>query len=147
MGNNYEGPSINPRFQVQQPGGPYMRVVWDTWLNVEASRHYGAYAGAPEDPGATAEACSDRAQLLAETRASELNLQSADPLGFISRLALHLSEARRGDENGSNATPAGELLEDVDTILEHYIGRLRGVKTTDLQEGQVYSWAAWMGNV
>ncbi len=131
----------NPRFQVTQPGGPFMRVVWDSWLGVEVSRHYGAHAGAPLDPTESRERVSERAQLLAETRASELNLQSADPLGFISRLAAHLVEARESERS------AGEILEDVDTILEHYIGRLRGVKLEDLNEGQIYSWAPWLGNV
>jgi hypothetical protein len=147
MNGNYEGPSINPRFQVQQPAGPFMRVVWDTWLNVEASRHYGAYEGAPLDPAESRERVSERAQLLAETRASELNLRSADPLGFISRLAIHIEKARGGDETGSNATPPGELLEDVEKILEHYIGRLRGITTNRLDPARLYAPAAWLEDV
>lgn len=130
--------STNPRFQVRRPGGPYMRIVWDSWLGTEAAKFYGHGPNSDTD---SPETISNRAQLLAETRASELNLQSADPVAFISRLATHLVEARESEIG------AGEILEDVDKILEHYLGRLRGVKTTDLEEGQIYSWLPWLGNV
>lgn len=138
MSGNYEGESINPRYQVQQPAGPYMRVVWDTWLNVEAAKVYGAYAGAPTDEVEAHRVVSNRTQLMAETRASELNLQSQDPLRFVEVLADHITSAVNG------GTPRGEVLEDVSRILEHYAGRLRGTKTASLNPAQLYVTAPWL---
>jgi hypothetical protein len=134
MSGNYEGPSINPRFQVQRPGGPYLRVVWDTYLNEEAARFYGSETDAHE----SGEAIQRRTQLLAETRASELNLQSQDPLRFVEVLAAHISESLGG------GTPGREVLEDVSIILEHYAGRLRGTRTAPIPQNLLHAPAAWL---
>lgn len=139
MSENETNRPTQVRFQVRQPGGPFMRVVWDTWLEVEAARFYGAYAGAPLGGEGTAEAISERAQLLAETRASELNLKYADPLGFIEKLAQHIAYARNEAEES-----AGNVLEDVDKILEHYMGQLRGVKVEPLDMPNLYVQAPWV---
>ena len=128
----------NPRFQVLQPGGPFMRVVWDTWLDTEAARFYGSYEGAPLNHEDTAERVSERAQLLAETRAAELNLKSADPLGFVEKLREHISNARDEEYN------PGDLLEDLDRILEHYAGQIRGTITGPLRQDMLRAPAPWV---
>lgn len=115
----------NPRFQVREiPGRPYGRYVVDTWMGTLAAEFW--------------DKTGEGAQLLAETRASELNLPSADPLGFVSKLALWIGEAREDETN------PGDILEDVDRILEHYIGQLRGVTSGDLDQDHLHFTAPWV---
>lgn len=137
MSENVTHRATQVRFQVRQPGGPYMRIVWDSWLETEAARFYGGNASVTIDEAP--ERTAERAQLLAETRASELNLQYADPLGFIQKLAQHIEYAR----NEAQEHP-GNILEDLDTILEHYMGQLRGVKVEPLDMPNLYVQAPWV---
>ena len=116
--------ATNPRFQVQRTG-PFQRIVRDTWLDVTAAEFWG--------PTETA------AQLLAETRASELNLPSADPLGFVEKLASHISWA--GNEAEEDR---GNVLEDVSKILEHYTRQLRGIAVEPLDMPTLYVQAPWV---
>lgn len=127
--------STDPRFQVQTPDGPFMRVVWDTYLATEAARFYSGDGG----PLDTREAAERRVQLLAETRASELNLQSADPLRFVELLAAHITHAVNEAEEDR-----GNVLEDVSKILEHYAGKLRGVRVEPLRQETLYVQATWV---
>lgn len=126
-----------PRFQVQAPAGPYMRVVTDTWLGTEAARFYGQ--NPMETEAASPETMSERAQLLAETRAAELNLPSADPLRFVELLADHITRTI----NEAEGHPA-EVLEDVSTILAHYAGVIRGTKVEPLRQEDLYHQATWV---
>jgi len=129
--------ATNPRFQVRKPGGPFMRVVWDTWLETEAARFYG---GGPAADHETPEATERRAVLLAETRAAELNLPSADPLGFVEKLRQHISDAREEEYN------PGDLLEDLDRILEHYAGQIRGTVTEPIRQDMLRAPAPWVNS-
>lgn len=116
-----------PRFQVRVPNeDPSARVVMDTWLGAEAYRTYVDRA----TPG--------QAQLLCETRASELNLTTVDPLGFVEKLRLHVDKAR------GESYSAGEVLEDLERILEHYVGQVRGTKTEPLDQTDLHVQATWV---
>ena len=120
--------STNPRFQVMVPDGdPKARTVRDTWLGTEAYRTF------------VDEAHPEVAQLLAETRASELNLTSADPLGFVEKLAAHITHAVNEAEEDR-----GNVLEDVAKILEHWAGQVRGTRTEPLDQTQLYVQATWV---
>lgn len=127
----------NPRFQVRKPGGPFMRTVEDTWLGTEAARFYG---GGPAADHESPEATERRAVLLAETRAAELNLPSADPLGFVEKLREHIDNAREAEIN------PGDLLEDLDRILEHYAGQIRGTAVEPLDMPRLYFQATWVNS-
>lgn len=122
----------NPRFQVLKPGGPYMRVVWDSWLDGEVAKFYGQHEGG------TREAMERRAELLAETRAAELNLKYMDPLGFVEKLREHISGARDEEYN------PGDLLKDLDRILEHYAGQIRGTQVEPLRQDTLRAPAPWV---
>jgi hypothetical protein len=95
----------------------YGSEVFDSWTGDVMTVHW---AGSP-----------DLAALVAETQASERNAPAV-ALEFASKLALFTTRAR------SERMPAGEILEDVDTILEWHLGMLRGVKTEPLNMTALY---------
>ena len=120
----------NPRFQIKPLeilGRPARVTVVDTWLGTVAYRAY-------VDP-----AHPEVAQLHAETRASELNLTTADPLGFVERLAAHIDHAVNEAEEDR-----GNVLEDVAKILKHWAGQVRGTQTEPLDQTGLYVQAPWV---
>jgi hypothetical protein len=116
----------HPRYIVEV-NAPSFVFVRDTWLNQDVRTFY------VRGQGHTLEG----AKLSAETAAAEMNAP-ATALEFVSRLANWLSEGRDAEVN------PGDLCEDMDRLLEHYIGQLRGVQREPLRQEMLYHPAPWI---
>lgn len=69
--------------------------------------------------------------LVAETQCAERNAP-ATAITFPSKLALFVGRARDEEFN------PGDILEDVDRILEWHLGRVRGLKVEPLDQTSMY---------
>lgn len=77
----------------------------------------------------------DIASLAAETQCGERNA-AATAIAFPSKLALFVDRSR--DLAGEGTVNEGDILEDVERILEWHLGRLRGVTREPLDQTHLY---------
>lgn len=111
-GDYIGGGPLAPRYTAE-----YGTEVRDTWTGDVMSVHWAASA--------------ELASLVAETQCGERNA-AATAITFPSKLALFVSRARDAETN------PGDILEDVDRILEWHLKRLRGLSQEPLDQTRLY---------